>query len=193
MLNFCEEANGVLSLSLYRPSACTSILRELKTRDAWEEATIRVPADPGGYSSVLLPDVRTASVMYLDGSMNVMASFAEKMRRCITPLIKQVWSVDLPEYSGTQLVRYRPGGWYETHQDAGADFEDRYFTVICYLNDNFTGGRTEFPYLSHAAVPETGKAIVFPARYFHRAEPVIDGEKYVLVTWILGPIPIPWI
>ena len=103
MLNFCEEANGVLSLSLYRPSACTSILRELKTRDAWEEATIRVPADPGGYSSVLLPDVRTASVMYLDGSMNVMASFAEKMRRCITPLIKQTSNQTNADQTAAQM------------------------------------------------------------------------------------------
>jgi Rps23 Pro-64 3,4-dihydroxylase Tpa1-like proline 4-hydroxylase len=169
------------------------MLQQMRTHDGWEDATVRVEADEGVYDSVSQRDVRSASILYLGFFSEVMASFDRKIRTTITPLIKNFWSIDLTEYGGTQLVRYTPGGWYETHQDAGADFEDRYFTVICYLNDNFSGGQTQFPYLSHAARPETGKAIVFPSKYFHRAEPVIEGEKYVVVSWMLGPVPIRWI
>lgn len=193
MVKFKEEAAGVLKLSLYEPPACEAMLDHMRTHDGWEQATVRVQADEGVYDSISQPDVRSASILYLGCFSEVMASFDVKMRTTIRPLIKDFWSVDLTEYSGTQLVRYTPGGWYETHQDAGADFEDRYFTVICYLNDNFAGGHTRFPYLSHAAVPETGKAIVFPSKYFHRADPVIEGEKYVVVSWVLGPVPIKWI
>lgn len=193
MVKFKEEAAGVLSLPLYGPPACRTMLSRLTTLDAWEDAAVRVEAGAGAYDSVSRPDVRSASVLYLDPFSKVMVSFDERMRTIIRPLIKDYWSVDLTDYSGTQLVHYRPGGWYETHQDAGADFEDRYFTVICYLNDNFAGGHTHFPYLAHAALPETGKAIVFPAKYFHRAEPVTAGEKYVVVSWVLGPVPIKWI
>ena len=169
------------------------MLRDLRTHDCWEQATVRVSVGNGGYDSLQQPEIRSASILYPGYCDAVMQSFADKMKTTIQPLIKDFWSVDLREYDGTQLVRYTPGGGYETHQDAGADFEDRYFTVICYLNDNFSGGQTQFPYLAHAAVPETGKAIVFPSKYFHRAEPVSDGEKYVLVTWVLGPVPIKWI
>lgn len=193
MVKFKEEAAGVLKLSLYEPPACEAMLDHMRTHDGWEQATVRVQADEGVYDSISQPDVRSASILYLGCFSEVMASFDVKMRTTIRPLIKDFWSVDLTEYAGTQLVRYTPGGWYETHQDAGADFEDRYFTVICYLNDNFAGGHTRFPYLSHAAVPETGKAIVFPSKYFHRADPVIEGEKYVVVSWVLGPVPIKWI
>jgi hypothetical protein len=193
MVKFKEEAAGILKLPLYERLACEVMLRQMRTHDGWEEATVRVEADEGVYDSVSQPDVRSASILYLGFFSEVMASFDEKIRTTIKPLIKNFWSVNLTEYGGTQLVRYTPGGWYETHQDAGADFEDRYFTVICYLNDNFSGGRTQFPYLSHAALPEAGKAIVFPSTYFHRAEPVLEGEKYVVVSWILGPVPIKWI
>ena len=193
MVKFKEEAAGILKLSLYERPACEVMLQQMRTHDGWEEATVRVEADEGVYDSVSQPDLRSASILYLGCFSKVMASFDEKIRTIIKPLIKNFWSVDLSDYGGTQLVRYPPGGWYETHQDAGADFEDRYFTVICYLNDNFLGGQTQFPYLSHAARPEAGKAIVFPSKYFHRAEPVIEGEKYVVVAWMLGPVPIKWI
>ena len=193
MVKFKEEVAGVLKLSLYERQECKAMLGRMRGHNGWEHATVRVEADGDVYDSVSLPDIRSASVLYLDHFADVMNSFDEKMRTTIKPLIKDFWSVDLAEYGGTQLVRYTPGGWYETHQDAGADFEDRYFTVICYLNDNFAGGHTSFPYLAHAAVPETGKAIVFPSKYFHRAEPVTRGEKYVLVSWVLGPVPIKWI
>ncbi len=193
MVKFEEEAAGVLKLTLFDPRECEAILTDLLRIDCWEQATVRVPAINGDYDSVSQPEIRSASILFPDRSVAAMKSFARKMRTTIQPLIKEFWSVDLCEYDDTQLVRYTPGGWYETHQDAGADLENRYFTVICYLNENFSGGQTQFPYLGHAAVPETGKAIVFPAKYFHRAEPVIAGEKYVLVSWVLGPVPINWI
>jgi len=193
MVKFEEEAAGVLNLRLFDPPECEAILKDLLRNDCWEQATVRVPASSGEYESVSQPDIRSASILFPDHSVAAMKSFARKMRTSIQPLIKEFWSVDLREHDDTQLVRYTAGGRYETHQDAGADLENRYFTVICYLNENFSGGQTQFPYLGHAAVPLTGKAIVFPAKYFHRAEPVIAGEKYVLVSWVLGPVPLKWI
>ncbi len=121
------------------------------------------------------------------------SSFDEKIRTIVKPVINEFWGVQLKDYSGTQAVRYRPGGRYSAHQDAAMDLEDRYFTVICYLNHDFQGGQTSFPYLSYAAVPKTGKAIVFPSKYFHCGEPLIAGVKYVIVSWIMGPVPVRWI
>jgi predicted 2-oxoglutarate/Fe(II)-dependent dioxygenase YbiX len=100
----------------------------------------------------------------------------------------------LSECQGTQLVRYKPGGHYVPHTDAGADeFANRYFTVLCYLNQDFEGGKTSFPSLNYAATPRAGKALIFPATYLHCAEPVVRGEKLILLSWVCGPVPIRWV
>ena len=97
------------------------------------------------------------------------------------------------EVSGTQMIRYGKGGHYIPHADAGRDLPERYFTVVCYLNDDSEGGDTSFPALGATVKPKTGQAIVFPARYLHCAEPVTRGEKFVLIAWVCGPVPIDWI
>jgi predicted 2-oxoglutarate/Fe(II)-dependent dioxygenase YbiX len=61
------------------------------------------------------------------------------------------------------------------------------------LNDDFTGGRTLFPTLNYATTPAAGQAIIFPSNYLHGSEPVSRGKKFVLVSWIDGPVPIKWI
>ena len=192
MISFTEAANGLLALALVEPEECRSIVDHIETVDGWGDATVRAQGSDDMYDSVA-PHVRSASVVPLVRSPEILHQFEEKMAKLIKPLIAQFWGVDLEEHSGLQIVRYKPGGRYQTHQDAAMDFEDRYFTVICYLNDDFEGGCTQFPNLNHTVVPESGKAIVFPAKYFHCAEPVVRGEKYVLVGWVLGPAPIKWI
>jgi predicted 2-oxoglutarate/Fe(II)-dependent dioxygenase YbiX len=66
---------------------------------------------------------------------------------------------------------------------------NRYYSLVCYLNDDFEGGSTRFPALDYAVKPQCGKAILFPSRYLHGGEPVISGQKYILISWITGPIP----
>jgi prolyl 4-hydroxylase len=104
-----------------------------------------------------------------------------------------VWQIDLADHFGTQILRYGPDDHYVPHQDGGIGFESRYFSVVCYLNDDFLGGETSFPGLGHMTKPVTGKAIVFPSHYLHGSVPVIRGEKFVIVSWLRGPVPIKWI
>jgi hypothetical protein len=193
MIEFREEAKGVLGVPLYEPTDCEWIVNYVKTHEGWEDATVRVQANDGVYDSVTQPALRSAMVLSLRSVSEILQGFDERLEAIIKPLIAQFWGVLLKDHTGTQIVRYSPGGCYSTHQDAGADFEDRYFTIICYLNEDFEGGQTRFPWLAHSAVPETGKAIVFPSKYFHCAEPVLKGEKQVIVSWVMGPIPVKWI
>ncbi|MGA8311890.1 MAG: 2OG-Fe(II) oxygenase, partial [Terriglobales bacterium] len=95
---------------------------------------------------------------------------------------------------GTEIVRYSPGGHYVPHKDANElELANRYFTVLCYLNDSFEEGKTSFTSLNFTAAPAAGKTLVFPSRYLHCAEPVTRGEKFVFITWLCGPPPIKWI
>ena len=193
MIQYAQESFGVFSMHLYNTLTCESIIDSAKGLDGWASAQVRRTASDGGFTSVTEPDIRSASVLNSTHGSRIYEGFDEKINSLIIPLIKEIWGVQLTEHSGTQLLRYTIGGHYSAHQDAGHDYQDRYFSVICYLNDCFEGGNTWFPSLNYSAIPECGKAILFPARYTHRAQPVIKGEKYVLISWILGPAPIKWI
>ena len=120
--------------------------------------------------------------------------FERKIAQIVRPALRRIWGWDLADCQGTQLVRYRSGGHYLPHKDADDDgYASRYFTVLCYLNENFQGGKTRFPSLGYSAIPVTGRALIFPARFMHCAEPVLSGEKLIFLAWLSGPIPLRWI
>jgi predicted 2-oxoglutarate/Fe(II)-dependent dioxygenase YbiX len=192
-MQYTEEAKGVLALTLYDTRSTSSAVKCLKRSNGWTAAEIRKTNGRGDYYSVTKREYRSASILELPKARSVYQSFERKIETRIKPLINRVWRLNLTEHDGTQIVRYRRGGHYVAHADAGLDLAVRYFTVICYLNDDYAGGQTHFPSLNHTTVPQRGKAIIFPSEYMHSAEPVTRGEKYILVTWILGPVPVSWI
>ena len=67
-------------------------------------------------------------------------------------------------------------------------------TFIFYLNDNFTGGETDFPKRNIKAKPKTGKAVLFfnlnddntgrRDKSFHAGLPPNTGEKWMCNKWI---------
>jgi len=88
--------------------------------------------------------------------------------------------------TGYQIQKTVPGGFYDWHNDFLVDqLGVRYLTYIWYLNSNFEGGNTEF-ICGTEIVPEIGKLIIFPATWtnYHRGQPVIEGEKYVVAGCI---------
>lgn len=192
-MQYTEEAKGVLALTLYDVRSTCSTVKYLRRLNGWTAAEIRQMSRRGDYYSVKSRQYRSASILEWPKARRVYQSFERKIEAQIKPLINRVWRLNLTEHEGTQIIRYRRGGRYVTHADAGLDLNVRYFTVICYLNDDFEGGQTHFPSLNYTTLPQRGKAIIFPSEYMHSAEPVTRGEKYVLVTWILGPVPVSWI
>jgi predicted 2-oxoglutarate/Fe(II)-dependent dioxygenase YbiX len=178
---------------LYQPTACERLVEALRKCEGWENAQVREGSTAEDYRNTDRSEIRTASVLRSADALTFLAQFDEKLDSVIKPLIKETSGVDLSESFGTQLIRYSRGGHYVAHADAGRDLDSRYFTVVCYINDDFEGGSTSFPSLNYRVRPQCGKAVVFPARYIHCAEPVIRGEKYVFVSWIHGPTTIKWI
>lgn len=57
--------------------------------------------------------------------------------------------------------------------------------VVCFLNQNFTGG--EFEYIDQKVLkvlPEENTAMVFGPTLRHRVLPVIEGQRYTLVAFL---------
>lgn len=74
------------------------------------------------------------------------------------------------------------------------------FTVIIYLNDDFTGGRTRFykrqqdiPFLEQldnnaileTVVPKTGSCVIFNHDLLHDGEAITQGTKYIIRTEVM--------
>jgi predicted 2-oxoglutarate/Fe(II)-dependent dioxygenase YbiX len=86
---------------------------------------------------------------------------------------------------GSQLVRYRPGGFFKPHRDASHQYRNRCFTVIKYLTP-CEGGQTCFPDQDYTADVRPGSWIIFYSEILHYAAPVISGEKIIFVTWLIA-------
>ena len=100
------------------------------------------------------------------------------------------------------VMRYRPGQQYRLHHDClPGEANQRGLTVICYLNNGYQGGATEFPAAALEYRGDTGDAIVFrntlangraDDRSRHAGQPVTQGEKWIATRWIRQANFDPW-
>ena len=190
---FAQECYGIYAGALYSAKECAAVLGEVRAQNAWYVAEITVEHDDGKAEEIRDTSMRDARILdRSNGGTAILNEFEDRLRKRVLPTIRETWGVDLQEVVGTQLVQYEPGGHYSAHQDGGGLFADRYFTVLCYLNDDFDGGHTSFPTIPYSVRPETGKVVIFPSNFYHCAEPVTRGQKSVIVTWVCGPVPVKW-
>jgi len=95
---------------------------------------------------------------------------------------------------GWQLLRYKEGEEFKPHYDCLNKENDRLFTTIIYLNDDYEGGGTSFPNTGETINPKQGKLVVWKnlingkcnPKSLHSGNPVIKGVKYALLNWVLA-------
>ncbi len=189
MTRYQEPQPGIITLSLLDAVESADVLADLKAKHEWAPATVSGAATKAHHA----PKVRSATVSSLEPNSETSLLFRGRVHSIIRPLIRQRWNRDIIHHSRIQLVKYVPGDFYKAHRDSGRKFDNRYFTVVCYLNDGFKGGGTYFPSSDYTVVPEAGKAVVFPSDYLHRADELIEGTKYIAVVWMLDSPPPKWI
>jgi prolyl 4-hydroxylase len=82
-----------------------------------------------------------------------------------------------------RVYRYERGQRHRAHWDSVVELPGgvrSLLTLVFYLNEDFTGGDTDFPELRERIVPRTGRALLFQHRILHEATEVTSGEKFVL-------------
>jgi hypothetical protein len=90
-----------------------------------------------------------------------------------------------------RYYRYDVGQRFMMHSDGyfQRDSGERsHFTFMVYLNEDFTGGTTNFHHRSKNMLrvrPEGGMALVFAHQQLHEGAPVLSGRKYVLRTDVM--------
>jgi len=87
---------------------------------------------------------------------------------------------------GFQILKYEEGEEYKLHTDASSE-NKRVLSMIIYLNNNYEGGETTFTRQNLKVKGKTGDILTFPSNYCfpHKAEKIISGTKYVMVTWFV--------
>ena len=101
---------------------------------------------------------------------------------------------DVSQGEPLQILRYAPGQEYRRHLDAiPATDNQREFTFLIYLNDDYSGGGTVFPEAGLRHRGRTGDAFLFrnmrddgepDPQTVHIGEPVTSGTKYLASRWI---------
>ncbi len=110
--------------------------------------------------------------------------------------------LNLPLENGESLQGqlYEPGQYFKPHNDyfSGPAYKmhclasgNRTHTLMVYLNDDFTGGETNFPNLQQSIKPEKGKAIWWKNMHegqtldttLHEGVAVDTGKKYIVTSW----------
>lgn len=116
--------------------------------------------------------------------------FTDVYCRRLTP----AYGVKFEWFERPQILRYLPGGLYNKHADSEhwvketgswVRAQDRDYSILLYLNEEFTGGEIDFVDFDFKLKPKRGMLVAFPAdhRYQHAALPVISGKRYVIVSW----------
>ena len=116
---------------------------------------------------------------------------------------KLYFNYKLDYFQAIQFARYKNGGHYDWHQDAGeivkGQMEQRKLSLTLSLTDDKTydGGLLQFycggrPYDDkdhdiERDIKSVGTVIVFDSRDWHRVTPVTKGTRYSLVCWTVGP------
>ncbi len=108
--------------------------------------------------------------------------------------VQPFYSTEIEWIECPEILRYHEGGHYKPHSDADnwiaperrwSRGMDRDYSLLLYLNNDFTGGELDFPHFGFRIRPEAGMLVCFPSdhRYLHAAKPTLSGTRYALVGW----------
>ena len=122
----------------------------------------------------------------------------------LKPQLEQHFKTSLSEIQGPRILRYHQGDFFHWHTDTSnhrSTTKDRKVTSLVYLNesneesesDGFVGGELEI-YI-HDLIPQeeyreyclqlsakTGQLIAFNSQIHHQVQPIVRGERYVIVA-----------
>jgi prolyl 4-hydroxylase len=176
--NGAETAPGIVSVRVFGVEEAAELVRTIGAC-AWEDATINA-------DRAVDRAVRDADVLDEVHERALIRRCRDRLFAATRGLAAQ--RIPFATLSEVQVVRYLPGGRFIEHRDSPAPGASRrVLSLVCYLNDDFSGGATAFSEPPAVVQPQSGIAIAFAPERSHRAEPVTSGTKYAITGWYLMP------
>ena len=135
------------------------------------------------------PEIITEKEFYVDKLKLLMVNFDIALRHYYTETnVKKYTAEDIiTDY--VKIQKTIPAqGYHVWHIEHGQtqDLRKRVLVYTIYLNTVEEGGETEFLYQSQRVKPVKGRIVIWPAGfpYVHRGNPPLNGEKYIVTSWI---------
>lgn len=163
--------------------ACKKLIQSIESQVHGEDAQIGL--DLKGIVNKEIRDVKKINLPSYRGIGATMVGLGMSANH-------QSWQFDITHSNQTDYLIYDVGGHYIPHIDTfikPGNKETRKLTVLVFLNDEFEGGRF-FIQDGHTKIypPQSvGSCLVFPSFLSHGVEPVTNGIRRSIVTWLLGP------
>lgn len=113
---------------------------------------------------------------------------SDSTKNLILSKLKKYNVIDIPEIS--TVVRYEKGQEFKPHRDSEDGFNHRYKTLVIQLSDEieYNGGELHV-WLKNQKNPivankQLGNTIMFNSDLLHQATPVLNGVRYIWITWL---------
>jgi predicted 2-oxoglutarate/Fe(II)-dependent dioxygenase YbiX len=174
-VSFAELAPGVFAVRAFTAEEAAVLRGIAEATRGWSPATINA-------GLTVDPSIRAAETLQADANPRLTGMCHQRL----LAITSERAGVVAPE--GTlgemQFVRYGIGGEYVAHRDTpDRGTTPRVLSLVCYLNDDYTGGATVFAESGVRVQPESGLVIAFAPTLLHAAEPVTGGTKVVITAW----------
>ncbi len=191
----CETPEGVLVLYNYIDGKNCRMLMKYADSQAHSALGV-VDREKSGKDNIVEQkhEGRITDHVHIDGkALEILNLFNDIYCRQLASF----YDVNFEWYERPQILRYPPGGKYNQHADADHQeaegwvrVQDRDFSVLLYLNDDYEGGELHLVNWNFTIKPKPGMLLAFPSdwRYLHAALPTVSGVRYAIVAWgaILG-------
>lgn len=117
-----------------------------------------------------------------------------RVAQAVSSMNQQFWQYDLDLIETLQFTRYdRDNDFYGPHIDMSyGRIEQRKLSFSIQLSapDSYTGSDLQFHNCGmnfYDSVREQGTIIMFPSYVVHQVTPLLSGQRYSLVGWVIGP------
>lgn len=137
-----------------------------------------------GVEDVVHPVRTSSSAVIEDRALDVIQKINSK--------VSEVTNSDRNLIENIQCVRYSPNEQFGLHFDSDSS-NKRIYTLLIYLNDDYTQGETHFPELNYKVTPKKGRCLMFKnldEEYdkvifsVHAGLPIKSGTKYACNIWV---------
>lgn len=124
-----------------------------------------------------------------------------KFIKKLKTITKELTGLPIENQEAPNVIHYEKGGFYDNHMDWFHDIStidsknagQRLYTVMFYLNDEYTGGETNFPTLNKKIKGGKGQVVIWKntddngnglEEVLHAGLPVKSGEKWICTIWV---------
>lgn len=203
MAAFCADLPAGQGLPLQRPPRGLAVIENFLCAEGCEEMVDFLSKQPATDAKIKHVDRSSGSVTELVDQQRITKTL--ELGEMLDTAIKYTvmafrdfavpyFSADLDTFEEPTALKYEAGGKFDAHADSEhwSDKQGRWirsqnrdYSILLYLNQGFTGGDISFPNLNIRIAPQRGMLLTFPSdhRFMHAAEPLLSGERYVLVSW----------